>query len=157
MSVPALVSLLKVKEEIKECQENCEQYGWVISSIDETNQTFTVLMTSPIDKEVYELYFKFDNYPEYPYFIDFTDPQTRQTGTAHAYPKGKTDSFFHAPRVVICHPCSRKSYKGYTGLHSEWELIGWQSIANGLVRLNPILEAIYARITDNTFYDGRMA
>jgi hypothetical protein len=156
MSVQPQISLITVRREIEECHDGYALYGWSTSDIDVDNQTFTVFMTSPIDNEKFELEFKFDNYPEWPYLIDFIDPKTRGKGTVHAYPKGKTDSFFHG-NGVICHPCSRKSHRGYSGLHQEWNLIGWQTLAGGLINLKSILEAIYIRISDNSFYDGRMA
>jgi hypothetical protein len=157
MSVLSQISLLRVRDEINECHENCESYGWLISAINEEEKTFKVFMTSPLDKEAYEIEFEFTNYPEHPYLIEFIDPRTKEKGTEYSYPKGKTDSFFHQPRRVICHPCSRKAYKGYTSLHSDWEMIGWQSIAGGITNLASILDAIFTRISDNTLYDGRMA
>jgi hypothetical protein len=153
MSVPSNISLLTVKAEIAACSDDAEVYGWVISEINKVTQRFSVTMKAK-DSEVYKISFQFDNYPQLPFLIDFIDPDSGVNGTKHAYPKSG-DSFFH-PNGVICHPCSRKPYSGYSGLHCDWNITGWKLIADTLTTLHAILHAIYSRITNNN-YAGRMA
>ncbi len=157
MSVPANISLLTVEEEIEACYQNCKDYDWLISSIDEVNQSFTVEMRSPIDQEHYITEFKFDNYPETPYLIEFIHPTTKVKGAVNAYPKNN-DSFFnqYVGQGIICHPCSRKSYSGYTGLHGEWPIGNWKALAGSLTSLNAILNTIFTRLSTKTDYNGRM-
>jgi hypothetical protein len=156
MESSKLISLETVNSEIDACNENCKMYGWKISAVEDDNQSFTVLMISPIDSERYHLHIVFDRYPQIPYLLDFIDPETQQIGTKHAYPKNKDDSFFH-PNAVICHPCSRKSYAGYAGLHGDWQMDGWKKNAGGLININAILDAIYTRISNKFLYNGRLA
>lgn len=158
MSVLAIISRQTVAEEIEACQENCKDYGWLISSVDEVNQLFTVGMTSPIDQEQYIIEFKFDNYPEHPYLIDFIHPKTDIKGEPNAYPHKVGESFFNKTgnQGFICNPCSRKSYSGYTGIHSDWTISNWKAGANGLINLNAVLNTIYTRISNKATYDGRM-
>lgn len=159
MSVDRTISLNRIRKELTPCFEFEEKFGWVISEIDEPNQTFTVNMISPIDNERYIVEIKFDNYPEIPLFLEFIDYRTNEKGTKQAYPKNK-DSFFH-PHPCICNPCSRKSYKAHdsTAPHGDWQLIGWQSNpkVGTLKNVRAILNAIYFRISNPVYYEKRMA
>ena len=158
MSTTASISLIRVRREIADCQEACKANGWTIFPIKEEDQSFAVSMCSPIDQEVYLMEFKFDNYPEWPYYIEFIHPETKTRGATTAYPKGKLDSFFNKwqEQGIICHPCSRKSFAGYGDLHKEWALTGWQTIAGALINLKAILSTIYDRISHQQLYDGRL-
>jgi hypothetical protein len=157
MSVAKPISLATVERQLLDCDEDVRQYGWVISPINEDNLSFTVKMTSPIDNEVFELYFQFDNYPEWPPLLDFIDPVSGVVGTKRAYPITKDGTFFHN-HPIICNPCSRKSYSGHSGLHSEWSMVSWQSNRNtgSLTSIKAILQAISIRITISKYYNGRM-
>jgi hypothetical protein len=114
-------------------------------------------MKSPIDKEVYIIEIKYDNYKESPLDIEFIDPVTGERGTKNAYPSGKgtTGSFFH-PSPAICHPCCRKAYK--PNLHAQWGNVAWQlnPQVGSLTTLKGILLAIYFRISNEDEYAGRM-
>jgi len=158
MSVPSYISTATVAVEIEACQDNCKDYNWLISPVDEINQLFTISMTSSIDDEQYIIEFKFDNYPESPYLIDFICPTSGNLGVVPAYPRYTGDAFFNQynGQGLICHPCSRKAYAGYTGLHTEWQAPNWRVIAGGLINLNAILDTIYTRISNKTHYNGRM-
>lgn len=160
MSVDKTISLNQIRKELLNCSELGEKVGWVISEIDEPNQTFTVEMVSSIDNEKYVIEIKFDNYPEIPLLIDFVDPQTGEKGIKKAYPFKKGDSFFH-PHPCICNPCSRKSYSEFLqgAPHSDWKMIGWQTNSHigTLKNVGAILTAIYFRIRNPLFYDERMA
>ncbi|MFD0940190.1 hypothetical protein [Pedobacter boryungensis] len=158
MSVPSYISSATVAEEIEACQENCKDFNWLISPLDEVNQLFTVSMVSPIDQKEFIIEFRFDNYPETPYLIDFVSPENKQVGEFSSYPLYQGDSFFNrvAQGGVICHPCSRKAYAGYSGIHSDWQLVNWRAIAGGLINLNAILDTIYTRISNKTWYRGKM-
>lgn len=153
MSILAKISLATVIQEITDCRENADAYGWVITEPDPVTQRFSVEMVAPSDQEKYEIIIQFDNYPQHPPLIDFKDPENGVLGTPRAYPKNN-DSFFQ-PQGLICHPCSRKSYAGYVGLHAEWQLSGWKANAGSLTNLNAILDTIYSRIS-NQQYAGRM-
>ncbi len=115
-------------------------------------------LKSKLDNEKYILEVRFDNYKEWPLYLEFIDPVTGEKGTKNAYPKGD-DSFFHQ-HPCICNPCSRKAYADYSGVHkdADWTLAGWQQNqkTNTLVDLRSILEAIYARINNRDIYQGRM-
>jgi len=151
----ALVTKATVAQEYLEASEYGALYGWQFSPINESGLLFTVLLVSPVDQERYELEFRFDDYPEKPYLIEFLHSPSGQRGTQACYPKG-ADHFFH-PNAAICHPCSRKAYVGYAGLHGDWNMAGWQKIAGGMTNLRFILDGIYSRIIDKTLYHGRMA
>lgn len=161
MTVDRRISLATVQQELEACKEDAERNHWEISPIDEEKQLFTVKMKSSIDQEEYIIEMQFDNYNEIPLMIDFIEPATGQKGTLKAYPSYKGDSFFHATGPCICHPCSRKCYKGYAGLHKDdWgsTLIGWLSNpqVNSLTNIRSILSAIYGRINNQEKYSGRM-
>lgn len=160
MSVDRIITLNRIRKELSSCDEFAEKFGWVISEIDGTNQTFTVNMTSPVDNEKYIIEIKFDNYPEIPLLLEFIDYRTNEKGTKQAYPFKKGDSFFHG-HPCICNPCSRKSYKEFDprAPHHDWQLIGWQSNpkVGTLKNVRAILSAIYFRLSNPVFYDKRMA
>lgn len=159
MSVATSISLNKVQQELDRCREYGEKCGWLISEIDESNQSFTVTMTSPIDQEKYILEVCFSDYPELPLILDFIEPISNNKGSKNAFPKND-DSFFH-PAPCICNPCSRKSYKAFnsTGPHQDWQMIGWKEnpkVAT-LKSVDSILRSIYSRISNKNKYHGRMA
>jgi len=160
MTVDARIALATVQSELQTCEEDCKRYGWEISKIDEEKQTFIVKMKSPIDNEQYIIEIKFDNYNEWPLYIEFINPETDQKGTKNPYPLsiGVHSSFFHT-KQCICHPCSRKAYKEYAGVHTDWNIIGWQNnqSVGTLTNIRAILLAIYHRISNPTVYGGRMA
>ncbi len=159
MSVLKEVSLMKIRKELKDCIDYGKRIGWILSDIDESNLSYTVQMSSPIDGEVYIVEVIFDNYPEIPPLIDFVHYQTGQKNIPNAYPKNK-DSFFHPNGPCICNPCSRKSYKEFvrTGPHGDWKLIGWQKNpkVGTLISMDAILRTIYSRISNPEFYEKRM-
>jgi len=161
MSVDPAISLKLVQKELEQCKKNAERFGWTITEINEIEQTFTIAMASPIDKEVYIMEVKFDNYKEWPPLIEFIHPITKERGTKNAYPmsSGIYGSFFHN-RPCICHPCSRKAYGGYTGLHNDWGDPGsWlqNPKIGSLTNIYAILQTIYIRISNPEAYGGRMS
>jgi hypothetical protein len=154
MIVDREVSLAIIRKEIAEC--DTESNGWTFSEIDEANQSFRVHMKAK-DDQLYIIEIKFDDYKHTPLYIEFVDPANGALGVPTAYPKDKR-GFFNQSRTAICHPCNRKAYAGFTGLHSEWNLSGWQTNpgVGSLKSLKYILQAIYAHLT-NDDYAGRMA
>jgi len=159
MSVDPRTSLNIVRKEIQDCQDDLKMFRWEFSEINEEPQTFTVKMKSPLDQQEYIIEFKFDNYKEWPLLIEFIEPNTGQRGTKNAYPapNEKFGGFFHG-NLCICHPCSRKAYQGYTNLHRDWKMDGWQQNAQcgNLKNIQSILRAIYFRISNSQAYKGRM-
>jgi hypothetical protein len=161
MSVDNRISLNIVRMELQDCQKDAELFGWDISEIDESNHVFTVKMISPIDDEGYKMEIRFDDYKELPLLIEFIDPKTGEKGTKNAYPAdggGKAGNLFHN-HPCICHPCSRKAYKGYSNVHAnDWNLIGWQQNpkVDTLTNIRAILRAVYFRISNAEIYKGRM-
>jgi hypothetical protein len=156
MIVDAEYSIGLIKKQIEACYPDCEGYGWLFSEVDESNLFFTVRMRAK-DNETYLLKVFFDNYSYWPLLLDFIDEKTNEAGVRTAYPYC-SDNFFNKVNITICHPCSRKAYKGYTGLHNDWgELEGWQKNPSiGLFKsLKPILEAISFRLNGD-LYNGRM-
>lgn len=161
MSVDRNITIATIASEIEECNEYCEKYGWKLSEFNSETLSFTVHMISPVDKEEYYIEFSCDNYPEYPIFIEFYEPISNEKGTLKCYPKVK-DNFFH-PMPCICNPCSRKSYKDFSGNsapHGEWQLNAWKTYkqVGTLITIPNILRAIYGRISDPepNNYTGRM-
>jgi hypothetical protein len=157
MAVDPRISVTIVRKELEDCQKDAIRNHWEISSIDEQNQIFVVKMKSPIDSQEYIVAMKFDNYKQWPLFIEFIDPATSERGTKNSYPssKGKSGGFFHG-FPMICHPCSRKAYP--PGPHNDWTLTGWQQNpqVGSLTNIRAILLAIYSRISNEDEYGGRM-
>lgn len=156
MAVDRIVSLSIVKSELDKCRGDANKYDWEISTLDEGELSFKVKMTSPIDKEIFIVSFKCDNYREWPLYIDFVDPISGQESVKNAYPLS-SDGFFHQ-NILICHPCSRKAYKDLNGPHGDWNLIGWENhIKTGALKdIHAVLRAIYERISQSEIYKGRM-
>lgn len=158
MTVDASISLSIVKKELEDCREDASAYGWEIDEPNEKDQTFTVKMKSPTDKEEYFIEMKFDNYKEYPLMIEFINPKTGEKGTKNAYPLN-ADSFFHT-FPCICHPCSRKAYSSVVqgAPHGDWTLAGWEANqgTGSLKTVRAILRAINSRIRNPELYKGRM-
>ena len=156
MAVDKSVSLSIVKSELDKCQFYADKYGWEILTLDEELLSFKVKMVSRIDKEVFIVFFKCDNYREWPLYIDFIDPISGKEGIKNAYPLSN-DGFFHGS-VLICHPCSRKAYKELGGPHGDWKMTCWEtdSKIGALKNIPSILQAIYERISRPEIYRGRM-
>lgn len=159
MSVDPRISLEIVRKELIDCQQDIKRYKWEISEIDEQSQTFIVKMKSPIDNQQYIIEIKFDNYKEWPLYIEFIDPVTNTRGTKNAYPvsDGSYGNLFHST-PCICNPCSRKAYSEHRGPHADWNIIGWQQNpkTSSLTNIRAILRAIYYRISNPDIYRGRM-
>ena len=161
MSVDTSISIKVVKSELEACSDYAKKCGWLISDIDESNLSFNVEMTSPIDGEVYILNVAFSDYPELPLILDFIDPTTNVLGSRKAFPNSD-DTFFHKRNPpFICSPCSRKAYRDFDGVkgpHGDWKMIGWSTNpkTGGLVDIPNILRTIYTRISNEKKYKGRM-
>jgi hypothetical protein len=159
LTVEPAISLTVVKKELEDCRQDASIYGWEISEINESTQTFSVKMRSPLDKEEYLIELKFDNYKEYPLLIEFINTKTGERGVRSAYP-ANTDSFFHT-FPCICHPCSRKAYQQFVAgaPHSDWQLAGWQSNPQTLTlkSIRAILRAMNSRISNPEYYKGRQS
>lgn len=159
MTLPPLFFTEIVKEELKKCDDLIKENKITITEFDEKSQKFKVTMKSEIDNEEYILQVDYKNYNEWPFYLDFIDPETGKIGVLTAYPKCN-DSFFNKTGPCICNPCNRKAYKDYAGLHNEddWKLIGWKqnSKISTLTNLRAILLAIYSRINNKQIYEGRM-
>ncbi|MBE3089490.1 MAG: hypothetical protein IMZ45_00425, partial [Actinobacteria bacterium] len=125
MAVDKNVSLSIVKSELDKCHCDVDNYGWEISTLDESQLSFRVKMISRIDNEIFIVSFKCDNYKEWPPYIDFIDPISGQEGVKNAYPLN-SDGFFHK-NILICHPCSRKAYKDFKGPHGDWKPPDWEN------------------------------
>lgn len=153
------VSLLEIDKELQGNRQFLESLGIRISDVDNEKLLFTAQMTSSIDGEIYQVEFRFDNYPAWPPLIEFIHPETGARGTKKAYPKKEGDSFFH-PYPCICNPCSRKAYKAYDNgaPHGDWDLVGWRTNSqySTLKTIDAILQAINSRINNSLYYDGRM-
>lgn len=156
MTVDKNVSLSIVKSELDKCHCDADNYGWEISTLDESQLSFRVKMISPIDNEIFIVSFKCNNYKEWPPNIDFIDPISGQEGVKNAYPLN-SDGFFNE-NILICHPCSRKAYKDFNGPHGDWDPTVWEnnSKVGALKNIWGILRAIYERISNSEIYRGRM-
>lgn len=159
MTLPPLFSTKIVKEELKKCDDLIQENKITITEFDEKLLKFNATMKSEIDNEEYILQFDYENYNEWPFYLDFIDPETCKISVLAAYPKCN-DSFFNPTGPCICNPCNRKAYKDYAGLHEEdsWKLIGWKQNPkiSTLTNLRAILLAIYSRINNKQIYEGRM-
>lgn len=156
MAVDKTVSLSIVRSELNRCREYADRNGWEISTLNESAISFSVKLISPIDKEIFIISFKCDNYREWPPYIDFIDPSSGQEGQKKAYPLS-SDGFFHQ-NALICHPCSRKAYRDLNGPHGDWKLIDWERNPKigALKSIPAILLAVYERISQPGLYRGRM-
>jgi|GEM_PF-1297386 len=153
------ISLAIMKKELEACYADATVYGWEFSPIDESNLTFRVRLLKTRDKETYTLTVQFDNYNQWPPLLDFINEETGEAGVKSAYPKCD-DSFFniHNNVPVICHPYSRKAYKGFTNLHMDWgEYDGWQANTQHgkFENFRAFLLAVYGRLNSDK-YNGRM-
>lgn len=151
-------SIAIIKKQILESASLFQSLNLEFSSIDEENLIFTVRFTAK-DDETYLLSVQFDNYPQWPPFLEFIDEDNGAAGVVQAYP-ASTDSFFNRynNQPVICHPCSRKAYKELNGIHKDWDdYTAWQvNEKTGTIKnLTGILLAIYSRLNGTT-YNGRM-
>lgn len=157
MTIPPSISFLIVQQEIVDAKNDPLLEPVTFSELDKETLTLTVEMQSKIDKERYFLKINFENYKEWPPLFEFVDPITGKEGTKHAYPRCN-DHFFY-PHPCICNPCSRKSYGSYSGVHKDWNLVGWKENAKigTLTNLWAILQTIYLRINNKKHYLGRMA
>lgn len=158
MTLPPSVTNKIVKEELAKCK-TFESDRFEISPYDETAQKFTVIMKSKVDNQIFILEVQCDNYNEWPPLLGFIDPDTKESETKHAYPKG-SDSFFNT-LPCICNPCSRRSYKEYEGPHKDdqkWQLNTWRQNpqVSTLTNLPAILTAIFTRINRKETYQGRL-
>lgn len=156
MAVEKSISLSIIETELARCRKYSDIFGWEISTLNGETASFSVKMISPIDKEIFIVSIKGDNYREWPLFIDFVDPTSGLEGLKKAYPSS-ADSFFHQ-HALICHPCSRKAYKDLKGPHGDWKLIDWESNPKigALKDIPAILQAIYERISQPGVYRGRL-
>lgn len=160
MAVDQIISINIVKNELTACERDALRFGWEIFENREDVLSFSVKMVSSLDNEIYLIGIQFDNYKEWPVYIEFVDPQNGQMGTKNAYPCGKIDGFFNFIEGVplICHPSSRKAYGDLKGPHKDWNLIGWENNpkTGALKNIHAILLAIYERINQQEIYNGRM-
>ena len=151
------ISYRKVCEELEDFRDVFATSMINISKIDKENNLFTATLHSKIDDEKYILEVKFDDYDEIPPLFEFIDPTTMVPGTKNAYPTSINDRFFN-PHPAICHPCSRKAYREYSGIDSGWTYVGWKNSpqTTGINNINAMLLAIHTRINDRNKYNGRM-
>jgi len=160
MAVDRAISINLVRSELKSCEKDALRFGWDIFAVREEDLSFGIKMISPMDGEIYLIEIQFDNYKEWPFYIEFVDPLDGKMGTKNAYPSGKNDSFFnfHNGMPLICHPSSRKAYSDLQGPHGDWKLIDWEnnSKTGALRNIHAILLAIYERISQSEIYKGRM-
>ena len=157
MTVPSTTSLLIAQQELTYARSDPRLESVTLSELNKEALTLTAEMRSEIDQERYILKIQFDNYKEWPPLLEFIDPSTEQEGTKHAYPQCDDSFFYGSP--CICNPCSRKSYDGYSGVHSSWDLVGWKQNpkVSGLTNFRAILLALHFRIKTKQYYKGRMA
>ena len=156
MAVDKTVSLSIVKFELIICQKYADKFGWEISALKEDALSFNVKMTSPLDKEIFLISFKCDNYREWPPYVDFIDPNSGEEGLKTSYPLNP-NGFFHQ-NALICHPFSRKAYRDLQGPHGDWKLTDWERNPKigALKDIPAMLLAIYQRISQPENYRGRM-
>lgn len=125
MAVQPKVSLAHVKRELDEARDLIEDWGLELdtSMLEEDDLRFRVKGPGP-NGERYIVEFRCDDYRELPPYVEFIDPDTGEAGVDRAYP----DGVFHGT-PCICARFNRKSYAGYSGVHSEWEYANWDQEA----------------------------
>lgn len=128
-----------------------QQNLWEIHVDEQDPLKFTVTIPNRSIGEEFVLEFVCDEYKLKPPHIEMIDPRNGQRGVKSAYPQG--DSLFHG-HPVICHPCNRKAYAGYSGVHGEWTYTNWVASAKAASTLGDMIIMIYSRIQKCT---GRMA
>ena len=149
---PPEVSLHHVQAELQRAEPIIQVFGLDVdaSMISEEDLRIRVTGISRTEKETYVVEMRFDGYRGIPPFVEFVHPETGELGVRAAYP-----SCFHQ-RLCICARYDRKTYKGHSGLHSDWQYGDWSS-EPGTEEIGGMLNHIFASI-NNHFgnYRGRM-
>ncbi len=151
MTVAIEISKQIVAEELAAAKSASEMFGWEIQ-VAQDGITLTIKMTSDVDKEVYIVEMRCDDYKELPPLFEFLLPNgTRRVPSA--YPVS-SDSFFHTS-LVICFPFNRGAYNSYGGPHSDWAIANWQSLCPQATTIGDILILIQHRLDSPALYKGR--
>ena len=153
MSVMPAVSLRLVRAELAAAGPMIQGLGLQLDSgqLQVDNLRFRVSGRSQVDQELYTVEFVCDDYRELPPFIEMVDPDSAELGTKRAYP-----NCFHAT-PCICAQYNRKTYRGHTNLHNEWEFGEWTTDRTtdhlgGMI--NHIFSHIHGHVGN---YSGRQA
>jgi hypothetical protein len=152
MTVDAEVSRKILKEEVEAMDSIASAYGWVVTPDLEALKV-TVQMKSAIDKEVYIVEARCDDYRALPAYFEFIHPEDGERGTAHCYPAD--GSYFHTTPCV-CVQWNRKAYKKEGGPHEDWNVLDWMSARPGTVTLGDMFHLIQVQINKLNVYKGRM-
>jgi hypothetical protein len=150
MSVAPEVTRVILKEELEAMVPLASTYCWEITP-NLKALTVRVKLKSAIDGEVYILEAQCGGYKELPPLFEFVHPVTGERGSRSAYPRG--GSFFHS-HPCICVEWNRKTY--ISGLHSDWQLAGWQSKRPTMTALGDMFLLVQREIDKPGQYKGRM-
>ena len=149
---PPEVSLHHVQAELQRAEPIIQVFGLGVdaSMLSEDDLRIRVTGSSRVDNEIYIVEMRFDGYRGIPPLVEFVLPGTEELGSRAAYP-----SCFHR-RLCICARYNRKTYKGHSALHSDWQYGDWSS-EPGTEEIGGMLNHIFASI-NNHFgnYRGRM-
>ena len=163
MAVHPDVSRQYVRREMCLVDELADIYGWEVCSDYDGLIVIVRMQAHTGDRFIVEA--RCDHYKEMPPYIEFTDPVSGEKGIRRAYPRPKSDSFFHRSGPCICAPFNRKAYKSVvaTGPHGDWDPSDWMNSTAGGVRwsnystLGDMFGLIQTRLSRPDLYGGRMA
>lgn len=150
--MPPDLSRVYVEEELAALIPLKATFGWELRSDFAALKVRTTLKSAR-DNQIYVLDLAFDNYKEWPPYLEFVEWDTGKIGTRRAYPKGGRGYFHTHP--CICAPFSRKAYNRYGGPHGDWDINNWISLTPTVNTLGDILLLVQRLLNDST-YQGRM-
>lgn len=153
MSVDPEITRQILAEEVEGMASLSAACGWVVAP-DYGALTVTVKMRSIIDREVFIIEARCENYKEIPPYFEFIHPDTGERGTPSCYPSG--GSFFHST-PCICVQWNRKAYQSEGGPHNNWDLANWMQARPSTVWLGDMFHLVQKEINKNGQYKGRMA
>ncbi|MGC1239221.1 MAG: hypothetical protein WA860_10570 [Acidimicrobiales bacterium] len=96
----------------------------------------------PHGGRILEVHGGFDLYKALPPAWRFCAPNSDE-GSASSFPKGGPASIFHG-NLVICAPWNRLAYRGYEGLHADWDVSGWMTAGGDVSRATTVADMLAA-------------
>ena len=151
MPVDPSISRQILYEELQIARAAAGVHEWTIEA-GQDGLSFTIKMQSKVDRELYILDVRCDDYKELPPHFEFVLPSgERRVPSAHPV---STDSFFHGS-LLICFPFNRGAYAQLGGPHGDWQFPNWQSLCLEFTTIGEMLMLLQQRIDSPNLYKGR--
>jgi hypothetical protein len=145
-----LQSKLVLQADFDRIADVIAENGWEIEPWPITDATFTVSITSMIDKEKYCFLLGCDDYPEKPPSVRCVKPGTTDWNDIKAWPN--CEGFRPPPTADLCLSISRE---GLLQAHPDWSRdarYAWTTTGNPIWY---VLSSLQDRLNDPTKYHGR--